>query len=63
VERGAHIGLATDGDADRFGLVDAGGTFLEPNYFLGLLLSHLVRGRGWQGVWRGPSPPATWWTP
>jgi len=49
VERGAHIGLATDGDADRFGLVDAGGTFLEPNYFLGLLLSHLVRGRGWQG--------------
>jgi len=46
---GAHLGLATDGDADRFGLVDADGSFLEPNYFLGLLLSHLVRGRGWTG--------------
>jgi phosphoglucomutase len=49
VERGAHLGLATDGDADRFGLVDADGSFLEPNYFLGLLLSYLVRGRGWTG--------------
>ena len=29
--------------------MDADGTFLEPNYFLGLLLSHLVRARGWTG--------------
>jgi len=49
VETRAHLGLATDGDADRFGLLDADGSFLEPNYFLGLLLSHLVRARGWQG--------------
>jgi len=49
VQTGAHLGLSTDGDADRFGLVDADGTFLEPNYFLGLLLSHLVRARGWTG--------------
>jgi len=49
VEIGAHLGVSTDGDADRFGLVDADGTFLEPNYFLGLLLSHLVRSRGWTG--------------
>ena len=49
VDHGAHLGLATDGDADRFGLVDADGSFLEPNYFLGVLLSHLVRGRGWTG--------------
>src|SRR5574337_232749 len=49
VATGAHLGLATDGDADRFGLVDADGSFLEPNYFLGLLLSHLVRARGWTG--------------
>jgi alpha-D-glucose phosphate-specific phosphoglucomutase len=46
---GAHLGLATDGDADRFGLVDADGSFLEPNYFLGLLLHHLVKARGWTG--------------
>jgi alpha-D-glucose phosphate-specific phosphoglucomutase len=45
----AHLGVATDGDADRFGLVDADGSFLEPNYFLGMLLSHLVRARRWSG--------------
>ncbi len=49
VGTGAHLGLATDGDADRFGLVDGDGRFLEPNYFLGLLLHHLVKGRGWTG--------------
>jgi phosphoglucomutase len=48
-ETGAHLGLATDGDADRFGLVDADGTFVEPNYFLGLLLHHLLTARGWTG--------------
>ena len=48
-ENAAHLGLATDGDADRFGLIDADGSFLEPNYFLGLLLSHLVTVLGWTG--------------
>ncbi len=50
VETGAHLGVATDGDADRFGLIDADGSFLEPNYFLGLLLRHLVKTRGWTGA-------------
>jgi phosphoglucomutase len=49
VETSAHLGLATDGDASRFGLIDADGTYLEPNYFLGLLLRHLVKTRGWTG--------------
>jgi alpha-D-glucose phosphate-specific phosphoglucomutase len=49
METSAHLGLATDGSAERFGLVDADGTFLEPNYFLGLLLRHLVETRGWTG--------------
>ncbi len=48
-ETSAHLGLATDVDAERFGLVDADGTTVEPNYFLGLLLRHLVETRGWQG--------------
>jgi len=48
-ERGAHLGLATDGDADRFGLLDADGTFLEPNYLLALLLDYLAGIRGWGG--------------
>lgn len=48
-ERGAHLGLATDGDADRFGLLDTDGTFVEPNYLLGLLLDYLAGTRGWSG--------------
>ncbi|MBI5442155.1 MAG: phosphoglucomutase/phosphomannomutase family protein [Deltaproteobacteria bacterium] len=44
-----HLGLSTDGDADRFGIVDAGGRFLEPNYFLGILFDYLVRDRGISG--------------
>src|SRR5689334_4459644 len=29
-ETGARVGIATDGDADRFGIVDEDGTFLQP---------------------------------
>lgn len=46
----AHLGLATDGDADRFGVMDVDGTLLPPNEFLPLLLDHLVKTRGWKGV-------------
>ena len=44
----AHIGIATDGDADRFGIVDADGTFLQPNYVIALLFDYLVESRGWK---------------
>ena len=47
--RGAHLGLATDGDADRFGVVDRDGTVLAPNPILALVLRHLLRHRGWRG--------------
>jgi phosphoglucomutase len=47
-ETGAHIGIATDGDADRFGVVDADGTFLQPNYVIALLFDYLVQSRGWK---------------
>ena len=43
---GAQIGIATDGDADRFGIVDADGTFLQPNYVIALLFDYLVESRG-----------------
>ena len=43
-----HIGIATDGDADRFGIVDADGTFLQPNYVIALLFDYLVESRGWK---------------
>jgi alpha-D-glucose phosphate-specific phosphoglucomutase len=47
-ETGAQIGIATDGDADRFGIVDADGTFIQPNYVIALLFDYLVESRGWK---------------
>jgi phosphoglucomutase len=47
-ETEAQIGIATDGDADRFGIVDADGTFLQPNYVIALLFDYLVESRGWK---------------
>ena len=47
-ETGASIGIATDGDADRFGIVDEDGTFLQPNYVIALLFDYLVETRGWK---------------
>src|SRR5438067_13178454 len=47
-ETKAHIGIATDGDADRFGIVDADGTFFTPNYIIALLFDYLVESRGWK---------------
>ncbi|MGE5113720.1 MAG: phosphoglucomutase/phosphomannomutase family protein [Acidobacteriaceae bacterium] len=46
--RGARIGISTDGDADRFGIVDEDGTFISPNYIIGLLFDYLVESRGWK---------------
>ncbi len=48
LEIGAGIGIATDGDADRFGIVDDDGTFLQPNYIIALLFDYLVESRGWK---------------
>lgn len=47
-ETGAAIGIATDGDADRFGIVDRDGTFIQPNYIIALLFDYLVETRGWR---------------
>lgn len=44
------IGLAMDGDADRFGIIDSDGTFIVPNQVISLLLYHLVKNRGFQGI-------------
>ncbi|GFO58023.1 phosphoglucomutase [Geomonas silvestris] len=37
------LGISTDGDADRFGVVDGDGSFIEPNYIIALLLDYLIR--------------------
>lgn len=44
------IGLANDGDADRFGLVDENGTFIHPNEVLLLLAHHLKYNKGRGGA-------------
>jgi len=43
------IGLAVDGDADRFGIMDVDGTYINPNQVLALVLDFLCRTRGWKG--------------
>jgi alpha-D-glucose phosphate-specific phosphoglucomutase len=47
-EKHAQLGIATDGDADRFGIVDEDGTFVQPNYIIALLFDYLVESRGWR---------------
>jgi phosphoglucomutase len=47
-ESGAQVGLATDGDADRFGILDADGAMVSPNHILALLFDFLVETRGWK---------------
>ena len=47
-DTGARIGIATDGDADRFGIVDEDGTFIQPNYVIAVLFDYLIESRGWK---------------
>lgn len=44
------LGCATDGDADRFGIVDDKGTYFTPNQLLCLLTRHLVKNHGMKGA-------------
>jgi phosphoglucomutase len=47
------LGLATDGDGDRFGVIDSNGEFITPNQLIALLTDYLAESRGWtQGVGR-----------
>lgn len=43
------VGLATDGDADRFAVIDEHGEYLSPNQLLCLLTRHMVKNRGQKG--------------
>lgn len=48
-EEDLDLGLATDGDADRFGIVDHRGRFISPNLILALLALYLKRERKVEG--------------
>lgn len=43
------IGLANDGDGDRFGIIDEEGNYLQPNIVISLLLYHLIKNKGLKG--------------
>jgi alpha-D-glucose phosphate-specific phosphoglucomutase len=45
----ADVGLATDGDADRIGAIDARGNYIDPHHIFALTLRHLVENRGLRG--------------
>jgi len=44
-----HLGIATDADGDRFGVVDERGHFVIQNLILSLLLDYLVSAKNWRG--------------
>lgn len=44
-----QIGIATDCDGDRFGVIDERGHFVDPNLVLSLILDYLVTQKKWRG--------------
>ncbi len=46
---GYDIGIGTDGDADRLGIIDEKGNFIHPNEVLLLLYYYLLEYKGWKG--------------
>ncbi len=44
-----HCGLATDGDADRIGLYDSKGEFVDSHHIILLLIHYLVKHKGMTG--------------
>lgn len=50
LDKNCDIGIATDGDADRIGIIDDTGRFLHPNDILVLLYYYLVKYKNWKGA-------------
>lgn len=49
LSEGADLGLALDGDADRFGIIDSNGEYIIPNKVLYMLYYHLLNVRKCRG--------------
>ncbi|MDA3734182.1 phosphoglucomutase/phosphomannomutase family protein [Niameybacter massiliensis] len=49
VEKKYDIGIGTDGDADRLGIIDEKGDYIHPNDIMALLYYYLLKYKGWQG--------------
>ena len=48
-EKGCQVGIATDADGDRFGVLDENGNFVIQNLILSLILDYLVTEKKWRG--------------
>ncbi|NMA65070.1 MAG: phosphoglucomutase/phosphomannomutase family protein [Clostridiaceae bacterium] len=48
-EKNYDLGIGTDGDADRIGIIDGNGKFIHPNEILVLLYYYLLKYKGWKG--------------
>ena len=49
VENRCALGVATDGDADRLGVIDENGRYLHANTLLVMLYYYLLKYKGWRG--------------
>ena len=49
-EHRADVGIATDGDADRLGIIDENGRYVTANETLALLYYYLLEYKGWRGA-------------
>lgn len=48
-ENNYDMGIATDGDADRIGIIDENGRFIHPNILLSLIYQYLLEEKKWSG--------------
>jgi len=49
IKNACALGLATDGDSDRFGVIDSNGQFIPPNQLIAILFDYLAETRNWSG--------------
>lgn len=49
IDEGMDLGLALDGDADRFGAIDYDGSYLTANEIIAIIARHLLKNKGRQG--------------
>jgi phosphoglucomutase len=49
LDKKCSLGLATDGDGDRFGVIDSNGEFITPNQLIAVLFDYLAESRNWDG--------------
>ena len=48
-EKKCCVGIATDADGDRFGIIDEKGNFIVQNLIISILLEYLISEKNWRG--------------